>query len=250
MARRWASLATSVRATKCIRDFFPVRLCAVDTSTALGSVALFEDEKLIAEDAKRVSNAHGESLLPMIDASFAKAGWKPKDVNRWCVGIGPGSFTGVRIAVATVKGILLGVPPDAEIAGVGSLEAMAALAALVALDDPTPTPVLAAIDAIRGELYVQVPGRSDPVCLLPADIPSWLDGVLKPDEEVVLVGEASAKIALSESRRIKARLTDDPHALPHARGVALVGRRAPASKNAEAIEPVYVRPAEITVPKS
>lgn len=230
-----------------------MRVCAVDTSTALGSVALYEDERLIAEDARRVSNAHGESLLPMIDAVFARAGWRARDVHRWCVGIGPGSFTGVRIAVATVKGILLGVPPDVEIAGVGSLAAMAALvdrARYVGPSGASPI-ILAAIHAIRGELYVQVAGRSEPVCLLPGDIPAWLDRVVGVDaQDLVLVGEACAKIELPERWRVTARLTDDPHALPHARGVARVGSRTPASKNAEEIEPVYVRPAEITVPKT
>lgn len=219
------------------------RVCAVDTSTALGSVALYEGDRRVAEDARRVSHAHGESLLPMIDAVFAKAGWKPADVARWCVGIGPGSFTGVRIAVATVKGIVLGT--GAEIAGVTSLEALAALAG------DGKTPALAAIDAIRGELYVQVVGsvQSEPTCLRPEAIADWLDSIVPPASAsgLVLVGEAASKIPELPARAVT-RLTTGDHALPHARGVAIVGRSRPAV-DPDLLEPVYVRPPEITVPR-
>ena len=218
-----------------------MKLCAIDTSTALGSVALYEDERLVAEDARRVSNAHGESLLPMVDAIFAQAGWKPAEVARWCVGVGPGSFTGVRIGVATVKGIVLGT--GAEIVGVGSLEALAALAG-----DDTKT-IVSAIDAIRGELYLQAGGasRSEPVCLAPGAIEAWLDEVAPASRELVLVGEAAVKIPPLASRTVTL-LTEGDHALPHARGVALVGRgRAAAS--VDLLEPVYVRAPEITTPR-
>ncbi len=226
-----------------------VRSCAVDTSTALGSVALFEGDRLVAEEARRVSNAHGESLLPMIDELFVRVGWKPADVGRWSVGTGPGSFTGVRIGVATVKGIVLGT--RAEIVGVGSLEAMAALALAEAEDRDGPPPlVVSAIDAIRGELYLQAHGavRSEPVSLAPAAIGEWLDGLSPPGAagRTLLVGEASLKIELP---REVVRLSSGDHALPHARGVALAGRSmAPADVNL--LEPVYVRPPEITTPKA
>lgn len=220
------------------------RLCAVDTSTALGSVALYEDERLVAEDARRVSNAHGESLLPMLDALFARAGWKARDVHRWCVGIGPGSFTGVRIGVATVKGIVLAT--GAELVGVSSLEA---LAALVGEDEnPARASVLAAVDAIRGEIYVQLIGEtlSDAVCLPSEAVAPWLDAI-GAGPSLVLVGEAAAKIPELPARST-VRLTSADHALPHARGVARAGR-AHAAVAPDALEPLYVRPPEITVPR-
>jgi tRNA threonylcarbamoyladenosine biosynthesis protein TsaB len=220
------------------------RLCAVDTSTALGSVALYEGDRLVVEDARRVSHAHGESLLPMIDAAFAKVGWKPSDPRRWCVGIGPGSFTGVRIAVATVKGILLGT--GAEIVGVTSLEA---LAALVPAESK---PIVAAVDAIRGELYLQVIGGSapsEPVCLRPEEIDAWLESIAPraTSPELVLVGEAASKIPELPARRVTL-LGEGDHALPHARGVAAIGRGR-AAVPVDTLEPIYVRPPEITVPR-
>jgi tRNA threonylcarbamoyladenosine biosynthesis protein TsaB len=198
-----------------------LKIVAVDTSTALGSVALFDGEALVAEEAKRVSNAHGESLLPMIDGLFTRVGWRPRDVARWCVGLGPGSFTGVRIGVATVKGIVLGT--GAEVVGVSSLDAMCALAE---------GPSIAFIAAIRGELYFGGPGR-EPQCLPPERITI--------PANVTLVGEAAAQMPGNYTR-----LTEGDHALPHARGVALAARGlAPISP--DSLDPIYVRAPEITV---
>ena len=218
-----------------------MKICAVDTSTALGSVALFEDDRLVGEDARRVSNAHGESLLPMMDALFTRAGWHARDVERWCVGIGPGSFTGVRIAVATVKGVVLAT--RAPIVGVTSLEAMAALARVDAGD----ACIVSAVAAIRGEVYVQAFGSrpSEPTCLAPDAFRAWLDAVAA-GERVVLVGEA-ARSLLSE--RITRVIDEGDFALPHARGVALAARtKEPVAP--ELVEPIYVRAPEITTPKS
>lgn len=209
-----------------------MKICGVDTSTALGSVALYEGERLLAEAQERVSNAHGESLLPMIDRLFQQAGVAAKDVARWCVGVGPGSFTGTRIGVATVKGIALGT--DAEVVPVTSLEAMIALAG-----DQGDAQVVAAIDAIRGEVYVQAQGR-EPACIRPEDFEPWLGDV----ERVVLVGEAAKKLSC-----VKCTYLDRADlALPHARGVVLAGRSRAATP-ADLVEPAYVRPPEITMPK-
>jgi tRNA threonylcarbamoyladenosine biosynthesis protein TsaB len=222
-----------------------MRLCAVDTATALGSVALFDGDVLVAEEARRVSNAHGESLMPMIDEVFRRAGLRPADVTRWCVDVGPGSFTGVRIGVATVKGIVLGT--GAALVGVGSLEAMCA-ACFEAASSSThrsDAVVVAAIAAIRGELYVGAPSLTpEPVCLPPDAVAPWLAG-LTDRRDVVLVGEAAASVELPgwNALRLAGPLVD----LPHARGIALVGRNRPP-EDPDRLEPVYVRPPEITGP--
>ncbi|MBX3264715.1 MAG: hypothetical protein KF782_33895, partial [Labilithrix sp.] len=111
----------------------------------------------------------------------------------------------------------------------------------------------AAIDAIRGELYVQVVAggaRSEPACLPPEAIEAWLEAIApaRSAPEIVLVGEAAAKIPELAARALK-RLTAGEHALPHARGVALVGRALPPVA-ADALEPAYVRAPEITTPRA
>lgn len=210
------------------------RICSVDTSTALGSVALLEDDVLVASVEQRVSNAHGESLLPMIDRLVRDAGWRPSEIGRWCVGLGPGSFTGVRIGVATVLGIVLA--SGAEVVGVSSLAAMAARVSAEGT-------ILPAIAAIRGELYVAAFGAITraPACLAPADIAEWLG----PAGNLTIVGEASVALDLPAARRMH----EGVHALPHALGVARAAHgQAPVDPTS--LEPLYVRAPEITTPKA
>ncbi len=247
-----------------------MKLCAIDTSTSLGSVVLYDDEQVLAEGAARVSNAHGESLLPMMTHVFETAGCRPSDVTRWAVGIGPGSFTGARIAVATVKGIALGT--GADVVPVGSLEAMAAFTfAATPPESRAGLVVVPMLDAIRGEVYAQAFGptdhrdrRSAPVCIPPDRFVAWLVSVVPIAElaaaaGMVFVGAASERVAWpSNEDTVEAtllsalpvrRLDRDEHAFPQARGVALVARtRAPVDPND--VEPMYVRPPEITTKKA
>jgi tRNA threonylcarbamoyladenosine biosynthesis protein TsaB len=218
-----------------------VKLAALDTSTALGSVALFDGAELVAEDSQRVSNAHGESLLPMVDALFKRVGWKPKDVERWAVGIGPGSFTGVRIGVGTVKGIVLAT--GAEVVGITSLDA-------IAYGLESEAPLASVLFAMKGEVFLQI-RQGEHLVLAPTnarieDAPAVLQRIAP--SHLVLVGEGAKLLDPSQlvsSWQIQA---EPPHDVPHAQSLArLAMTRMP--DDAATLEPLYIRPPEITTPR-
>jgi tRNA threonylcarbamoyladenosine biosynthesis protein TsaB len=82
---------------------------ALDTSTDIGSVAIGDGERLLAETVLRVAAGHSAALLPAIDSAVRSAGLVPADLTGVVVGGGPGSFTGLRIGAATAKGIVSAV---------------------------------------------------------------------------------------------------------------------------------------------
>ena len=220
-----------------------MRLAAIDTSSALGSVALFENGVVIAEAAQRVSNAHGESLLPMVGAVFSKVGWPARSVHRWAVGIGPGSFTGVRVAVATVKGMVLAT--GASVVGVTSLDALAE-----GLDEAL---IVSVMRAGKGEVFVQA--RSSGVLVLaPEHVPLGevalrVHGVLRPAETVTVVGEAASEVDWAALGRPPVLVAEPPHDLPRAGSVGRIAlMRSPV--DADSLEPVYVRAPDITIART
>jgi tRNA threonylcarbamoyladenosine biosynthesis protein TsaB len=78
-----------------------MRLLALETATSLGSVALLEDGVVVREHSARVPRQHLEWLVPAVAEILTDAGWVPQDVEAVAVSTGPGSFTSVRIGIAT-----------------------------------------------------------------------------------------------------------------------------------------------------
>ena len=98
-------------------------ILALDSTAQVGSVALCEDEKLIAEYTINTGHTHSETLLPMVESVLKIAGYTVDDVDLFVCTAGPGSFTGVRIGAATVKGIAFG--KNQPCIGVSTLETLA-----------------------------------------------------------------------------------------------------------------------------
>lgn len=206
------------------------RLVAVDTSTALGTVALFDGGELVATREQRVSNAHGESLLPLVDALFAEAGWRPRDVARWAVGVGPGSFTGTRIGVSTVKGIALAT--GAEVVGVDSFDAL-----VFGIEGELLVPL---IEAGKSEVFYRI-GHGPPGY---APLATMLETIRKQANDLAGRALFLGLPAIGMARAV----TEPPHDVPRATSIGRVAMLRDRS-DLDALEPFYVRPPEITRPK-
>ena len=100
-----------------------MKILAIDSTAIVASVALCDDEKLIALYTVNNGNTHSETLLPMVESILKEAKLTPADIELFAVSNGPGSFTGVRIGCATVKGLAFG--RKTPCVGVSTLEALA-----------------------------------------------------------------------------------------------------------------------------
>ena len=80
-----------------------MRVLALDTSTLMSTCALIEDDKLVGEYSLNQDMSHSERLVPMIKEVLGNLNLKIEDIDLYAVATGPGSFTGLRIGVATMK---------------------------------------------------------------------------------------------------------------------------------------------------
>ncbi|MFH1830815.1 MAG: tRNA (adenosine(37)-N6)-threonylcarbamoyltransferase complex dimerization subunit type 1 TsaB [Pseudomonadota bacterium] len=122
-----------------------MRILSIDTTSIAGSVALSENDKLIAQEQQGAGGTHSEKLFPTIDHLLQVAKWQQSDIQGIAVAIGPGSFTGLRIGLAAAKGFALAL--DCPVAGVSSLATLA----LNGLGFSGT--VIPLIDARRSEIY-------------------------------------------------------------------------------------------------
>jgi tRNA threonylcarbamoyladenosine biosynthesis protein TsaB len=122
-----------------------VKILAVDTSTSVGTIALVDGPVVRAELALNVSATHNQRLLPGIHRLLTDVGWPLEDLDGLAIGLGPGSFTGLRIGMSVMKGLAFAT--GKPLAGVPTLDALAANVALV------PWTICPVIDARKGEVY-------------------------------------------------------------------------------------------------
>jgi tRNA threonylcarbamoyladenosine biosynthesis protein TsaB len=229
-----------------------MRLLAMDTSTFVGTVGVVQDGEVLAEWSASVRASHGETLLPHVAKVVELAGIALADVDALAVGIGPGSFTGVRIGVATAKGLALAL--GKPLIGVTSLRTLArGLLAGAGLRVPV-------IDAYKGEVYAaayalddagnliermppfHAPPEQAAASLLHAAgaEPLWLSGNGLTRYPALLA-------ALGPRSRRAPRLCDVPRAacLAHEAELALA-QHGPS--DLASLEPLYLRPSDAKLP--
>ena len=124
------------------------RILGLDTATHTSGIAILDDERVLAE-ARHDASGRSADLLVAIDAACTRAGLAPTELDAVAVGAGPGSFTGLRIGMATAKGIAFAAGRPLWI--VSSLAALAA-DARASLEPPRGV-ICAVLDARRGEVF-------------------------------------------------------------------------------------------------
>lgn len=224
-------------------------ILAVETATRTMSVALLRGESLVAEITTCDDRVHSERLLPAIDELLGDASTSLDAVTAFAVSAGPGSFTGLRIGIATVKGLAFG--GEQRVAPVSTLAALAEPALGEA------GAVAALLDARRGEVYAAVFGEGG------AGPPgSAGDRVYRPDELCavlpegcrLVVGEGAEAVAEAVARqRDDTRWLEPPLGEPRAHWVGRLGARVLERGDgvaADALRPRYVRRAEAEVKRT
>jgi tRNA threonylcarbamoyladenosine biosynthesis protein TsaB len=122
-----------------------LKILAVDTSTASGSIALLDGVQVMAEWTIKSAQTHNRRLLKRVNLILSELGWAFEQLEGFAVTSGPGSFTGLRIGVTTVK--TLAWAAQKPFASIPSLDALAAPLGFAAL------PICPLIDARKSEIY-------------------------------------------------------------------------------------------------
>lgn len=223
---------------------------AADTSTPGGSIALRVHGGEILELTLGEDRPHSDTLLPVIEKALSDKGINRKDIDALAVGTGPGTFTGLRVGLATFKGWASAA--DIPVAPVVSLDAVA----LPVLDSGGS--VLVAADARKGEVYAAfyqglsldgIPIRSGDVVLLSSDeFITWADGL--PVEGCTVVGTGLALIEGTLDRVGKVTL-DRSRSHPLASSILRIGEVVISRGDTvgpDELLPFYIRPPDAVPP--
>ncbi len=150
-------------------------LLAIDTATKTAAAAVLDfDEESVLSEKSAPAETHGKALVPLIQATFEEAGVEPRSLVGVGCGAGPGSFTGVRVGLATAKGICL--PANLPLALISSLDGVACRiqetgnkpksAGVASIRNSCPLLVAPCMDARRGEVFFSLFAADTPYKLL------------------------------------------------------------------------------------
>ncbi|WP_434398354.1 tRNA (adenosine(37)-N6)-threonylcarbamoyltransferase complex dimerization subunit type 1 TsaB [Streptococcus sp. KHUD_016] len=185
-----------------------MKVLAFDTSSKALSLAILEDKQVLAETTINIKKNHSITLMPAIDFLMASLDWTPKDLDRIVVAEGPGSYTGLRIAVATAK--TLAHTLNIELVGMSSL-----LALVPRQQEGLLVPLM---DARRNNVYAGFYENAKPV--MPEAHLSFAEVLEKVTdaEQVTFVGEVGPFVEQIQEQLPQASYQES---LPNAANLAL-----------------------------
>ncbi|MCI1974505.1 MAG: tRNA (adenosine(37)-N6)-threonylcarbamoyltransferase complex dimerization subunit type 1 TsaB [Limosilactobacillus sp.] len=217
-----------------------MKILAIDTSNHPMSVAVVEDDQLLATETLNMVRNHSIYLMPAINKLFKLVKWQPEEVDRIVVAQGPGSYTGIRIAVSTAK--VLADTLNKELVGVSSLEVLARNVV------PTTKEVIVPFfDARRGNVFAGAyQWQDDKLVNRIADqhlaMKDLLQQLAELKQPILLVGHLTDRIkkAMGEMPA-NVEIAPRPFAIPSTYQLALAGENAQPVSDIDSMVPHYLR---------
>lgn len=218
-------------------------ILAFDTSFKTAAVALLQDDTILYDALINTGLNHSEILLPAIDQVFRQTRLKISDIDLFACTLGPGSFTGLRVGVTTLKGLLIATGKPA--AGVSSL------AALALNVEERAALICSVMDAGRGQVYTACYSYNDKNLLTqiyPEKVVDPQELIAGINQDIIFVGEGSIKyrhIITEKAGRVK--FASNMQQYIRASTVGILGREKFLRNeliNPATFGPVYLRAAD------
>ena len=206
-----------------------MKILAIESSGSSLSIAISENSNIVTEYFYNAGKIHSDVLVPLVEKIVKGAKWELKDIDKFAVSCGPGSFTGIRVAMSVIK--TLAQTLNKPIVSVDTLEILQNQLNIKNIK------IVPAIDALRNEVYVKEKGK---IVILP--IETFVKKLKKYKDKIIIIGNAvtTYKTILSkEFGKSSVNLQPNLH-FPKASTLALMAENIDGTlfKN---VEPIYGR---------
>ncbi|NLL63128.1 MAG: tRNA (adenosine(37)-N6)-threonylcarbamoyltransferase complex dimerization subunit type 1 TsaB [Ruminococcaceae bacterium] len=221
-----------------------MKILSIDCSAVSASVAILDDNKILSSSYSNVGLTHSQTLMPMLDSTLKNARIELSDIDYFAINVGPGSFTGIRIGVAALKGLT--EFDEANCFAVSTLESIA-----YNLKGIFNGVVVSAMDARCGQVYTAtfeitgdvVTRLTEDDAVLIEDLAENLKGIKK---DIIFVGDGATLCYNILKEKVECISLAPEHLLyQNAVGVARVARdqiaQGKAPIKSEDIMPFYLR---------
>lgn len=216
---------------------------AVDTSGLTASCAVIEDQKVIAELSIQHGKTHSQKLLPMITSTLSMLSKELKDVDLFAASIGPGSFTGLRIGVVTIKGLAYSL--KRPVCGIPTLDA---LAFTMPDFNGIISPMLDARNSqVFAAFYRKVNNKLEKIITEDGiKIEEWINHAVNYNEDILVLGDGFSLHYERLKEALGTRLINSPQSIayPRASAIALLAEEAYHNKKIVSpfeLVPLYLR---------
>ena len=224
-------------------------ILAFDTSAGACSAAVWENGRTLAQASRDMERGHAAWLVPMLRDVMGEAGLAFKDLDALAVTVGPGSFTGIRIGLATAKSMALATV--LPLVGISNFDFHASIVEGTAWTQGT---VMTVLETKRDDLYVQLYDSPSKLLGAAAAVPgaelaSYVRGLAGPGCSLALAGDGAERARDLMDGESAINILNLTVTQPHAGHLAALAESHLRSGNIlEEVEPFYLRPADVRRP--